>query len=351
MRRFGNSTVISTTRQWSLFAATIFAVVGLLAALSVTMTPIFTIFYGGFGLPKRAFPLLVALASGLAGGTCWWLLVERPGRLTRERGGIAGMLTGLLVHPVTWVLVLATQNVQAGHWSLAGSHSAISLFLIWGIGLVGTFTVGVGVFCGLLITVARDRLGEDEVTGRSLSRVGATTVLSGWVTVILIALSGGLFLPIFGGWLLAAPVTAFALRRLPVVRTLLARCYRLDDDSTPSDSSFLWRHVAAVLIVGGGGFLLGAAVYVALTTFLYFSVISTMTDATASSIWYYLWDNNLKLYPVLFVVISVPAALLVNRYVNFWSPVRSLRRAVGEWTVFFVIISVSYTVMFVVWFP
>lgn len=351
MVRFGDGIVVSTARQWSLLAGAVFAVVGLLAALSVTTMPIFTIFYGGFGLPKRAFPFLVGLASGLVGGTCWWLLVERPGRLTRERGGVVGLLTGLLVHPVTWVLVLAVQNLQAGRWSLSGSRSMISLFFIWGIGFVGTFTVGVGVVCGLLVTVARDRLGEDEVTGRSLSRVGATTVLSGWVTVFLIAISGGLFLPIFGGGLLAAAVTVFALRRLPVVRTFLVRCYRLDDGSMASDSSFLFRHVVATLIVGGAGFLLGAVGYLALTSFLYFSVIPSITDVTASSIWYYLWDNNLELYPVVFIVVSAPAALVVNRYVNSWAPVRTLRHAVVEWTAFFVLVSVSYTVMFVVWLP
>jgi len=351
MLRFGDGIVISTARQWSFLASVIFAVVGVLAALSLTTTPIFTVFYGGFGLPKRAFPLLVALASGLVGGACWWLLVERPRRLTRERGGIVGLLTGLLVHPVTWILVLAVQNLQAGRWSLSGSRSMISLFFIWGIGFVGTFTVVVGVVYGLLITVARDRLSEDEVTGRSLSRVGATTVLSGWVTVFLIVISGGLFLPIFGGGLLAAAVTAFALRRLPVVRTLLVRCYRLDDDSTPSDSSFLLRHVVATLIGGGVGFFLGAVGYLPLTSFLYFSVLPSITDVTASSIWYYLWDNNLELYPVVFIVICVPTALVVNRYVNSWAPVRSLRHAAVEWTAFFVMVSVSYAVTFVVWLP
>jgi|APHM01.1.fsa_nt_gi hypothetical protein len=88
MSRSVSEVVISTPRQWSLLAGITFFVAGFFAALSVTITPIFTIFYGGVGLSKQAFPLLVAVATGLVGGISWWLVVERLGRPTRERGAI-----------------------------------------------------------------------------------------------------------------------------------------------------------------------------------------------------------------------------------------------------------------------
>ena len=154
--------VISTPRQWSFLAGVTFAVAGLLAALSVTVTPIFTVFYGGVGLSTQAFPILIAVATGGDGGISWWVVVERLGRPTRERGAIVGMLTGILVHPVAWILILSVQDLQAGRWPLSGSGAAFSLFLYWGVGLVGAFTVIVGVVCGLLFTVVRGRFGENR---------------------------------------------------------------------------------------------------------------------------------------------------------------------------------------------
>lgn len=330
--------------RWALLASASFAVLGLVAAIVVTTTPIFTVFYGGVGLPKRAFPLLVGFATGMVGGFCWWLFVERASQLTRERGVLVGLVTGLLVHPLSWVLILAVQNVQAGRWPMQGGLRGTSLFLYWGLALVGTFTVLVGVAGGSLLTVARERLSNDVVTGRNLLLVGAGAVLSGWLVLALVLVLGLFFPVVFGGGLLAAGITLVALRRLPVVRTFLAKCYHIKttENSVRPGSSFRWRH-AAVLVVGVIAFLIGALGYAAVVSFLCHSVLTAITNVSTGSIHYCRWDNRLTFYPAFFIVASAPVFLVANRFVNHWAPIQSFRRTAIEWFVFLALVSASYT--------
>ncbi|MFC6993756.1 hypothetical protein ACFQH3_19780 [Haladaptatus sp. GCM10025707] len=122
------------TLRWALLATAIFTAIGGLAAAALTRTLIFLVFYGGFGLPTREFPLLAGLAAGLVGGTSWWLLVERPGHLTRERGGLVGLITGVLVHPIAWVFILGLYTIRTGVWDAEGNFLVFLLFLYWGLG-------------------------------------------------------------------------------------------------------------------------------------------------------------------------------------------------------------------------
>ncbi|ERG97383.1 MAG: hypothetical protein J07HQW2_03869 [Haloquadratum walsbyi J07HQW2] len=242
-----------------------------------------------------------------------------------------------------WVLILSVESLQAGRWPLSGSRLVFSLFLYWGLGLVGTFTVIVGVACGLFFTVVRGRFGDEEVTGRSLPIVGASTVFTGWITVFLLMLTSGVYL----GGLLAAGVTLLALRRLPVVRTFLSASYRLDNSSRAvlSEVSFRSRHVVVVSIVSTVGFFVVAVGYLLVATVLYHDVVSSLFHVTADSTWYSLWELRLYFYPAIFVIISVPIAVIVNRYVNHLSPAQSIRQAVIEWSAFFMLVSFSNTLV------
>ncbi len=209
---------------------------------------------------------------------------------------------------------------------------------------MGAFTVLIGVAGGSLLTVARERLSNDVVTGRNLLLVGAGATLSGWLVLVLVLVLGLFFPVVFGGGLLAAGITLVALRRLPVVRTFLAKCYHIEtaESSTFPSSSFRWRH-AAVLVVGVLAFLIGALGYAVLVSFLCDSVLTAITDVSTGSIHYCRWDTRLTFYPVFFVLASVPVLLVVNRFVTQSAPIRSLRRTAIEWLVFLALVSASYT--------
>ncbi|WP_276249048.1 hypothetical protein [Haladaptatus sp. YSMS36] len=339
------------TLRWALLATAIFTAVGGLAAAALTRTLIFLVFYGGFGLPTREFPLLAGLAAGLVGGTSWWLLVERPGHLTRERGGLVGLITGVLVHPIAWVFILGLYTIRTGVWDAEGNFLVFLLFLYWGLGLVGGFTVIMGVFASLLVIVARERLSKDVVTGRSLLVVGLGAVVGGWIAVTVIVILGVFALVVVGGGLLAAGVTVVALRRLPVVRTFLGWCYRVDpEESAQVRAAFRRRH-AAVLSVGVIGFLLGALGYASLVVTFCSEVLVVITQQPMGALYVCQWESRFTFYPVFFVVASTPVLLVVNRVATGFAPRRSIRRAVVEWLVFFALVSASYTVAFVVLWP
>jgi hypothetical protein len=123
-----------------------------------------------------AFAAVVVAAAGLGatvtGGALWWLAVERPGEVTRRRGGLAGAAVGVLVHPLLWTLaalaavvvglagdgsVPAATSENVGH--LAGLAGALLKLSGLSLLLSGIVTVPGGRGVGLLLVRAR-RVGR-----------------------------------------------------------------------------------------------------------------------------------------------------------------------------------------------
>lgn len=310
---------------WSVLAGLVFAALGFLTGFGAAQAPVTGLFVDEFGLPALVFSGLVALGAFLLGSGCWWLVVERPGRVTRNRGALVGLLTGLLAHPVTWVLVVAYLDLRAGRTPFGdGAFSFAFLFFHFGLAITGTFTVAFGVCGGLAVTLLRERASAESHGDRRNPFAVAVMYVVGGLLLHVVVLATSLWFPaLVGAGLLAAGTSALATRRLPVVRTFLLRSYRKPTAGL-ADGPFLVRHVAAAFGVE-----------------LLFVVGGVVAYALASPVDSFYW------YPIAFLGVALPAALALNYRRSGWEPARSLRRAALEWAAFLGVAVTSYTAAFV----
>ncbi|UPW00789.1 hypothetical protein M0R88_01480 [Halorussus gelatinilyticus] len=99
-----------------------------------------------------AFSLVI---SGPVGGGVWKLVVERSDRWSLpHRGAVAGGLTMWLTVAVVVPLVVISNNLQGAFTTGSAAFEAGALFVvgaILGAGLVGVFTIPVGVVVGYLL--------------------------------------------------------------------------------------------------------------------------------------------------------------------------------------------------------
>lgn len=51
------------------------------------------------------------LAAAITGASCWWFAIERPAKFTQMRFILAGLLCGIISHPVLWVSFLAIGSI------------------------------------------------------------------------------------------------------------------------------------------------------------------------------------------------------------------------------------------------
>ena len=111
---------------------------------------------------------LLAPASGVAsavlGVTLWWMLVARSDRWTVRRGVIAGTLTAVLAHPLTWYLLMVVTWARGGRTSLGEPTltpiEAIPASAVYGafsLLVAGIETLAIGGLCGALIVVFQRR--------------------------------------------------------------------------------------------------------------------------------------------------------------------------------------------------
>lgn len=340
--------VLRSRATWTIVAGLVFAALGYLVAFGVLQTPM-RIFVRGFVADDVPVPSLVALASFLVGGFSWWLVVERPRRVTRVRGGLAGLLTGLLAHPAMWILFLGydANDYGAYPWE-EGALTFVLLFSTWSLAFTGVVTVTLGVCAGVAVALARERTVEPaDDEPRRLGLVVGTWGVSGILTLTVLLLTAFLLPAFVLGGLLATGASALALRRLPVVRTFLLRAYLVSSDPSTTAVTrrrFLLPHLVATLL-GWVVFFLGFFGYGVLTEFLY-SLASNALPLSKQTVYY---RDRIYLYPVFAVGCSLPVVLTANHLLNHYEPARSLRRATLEWTAFLALVVATYTGTAALW--
>lgn len=337
---------------WAVLGGAFFAAVGFVVAFALLQDPVLGLFVPAGGIA----PSLVALASFLAGGSCWWLVVERPHLPTRGRGAVAGLLTGLLVHPVTWVLVFAYEDASAyadpskllsadGLNTLLG---AVALFTFFSWLIVGPVTVAVGVVAGLAFAAVHRRIEPFEsmtAAGDEGTRYWLANAIVLGVTVILLSSLVGLrgLLVLGTSGLAAGAVTLAALRRLPVVRTFFAQT---EDSSTAALSNRSFRYRYGLGMVGlGATYVLAFFGYAYVLDYLYRAILSS----ARIEVDYDVFSSILYGYPVFFAGLCLLVALALNYRRNRWRPYRSALRPVLEWGAFFVLAVAIYTLAWAVW--
>ena len=92
-----------------------------------------------------------ALAAAIVAPCFWWLVVLRHSQISQERGILAGLLSSIAVHPLTWMIFFC---IHRGNDSLYTISPAVQFFLysFWSLIACGWLTMLVGVI-GYVILV------------------------------------------------------------------------------------------------------------------------------------------------------------------------------------------------------
>ncbi|QIO21302.1 hypothetical protein [Haloarcula sp. JP-L23] len=142
------------------------------------------------------FNLPAGIGAGLIAGVLWWGLIEQPGKPTVLRGGIFGLLTVLLAHPLMWLIGGVFGHPifsSAVFGSFDGSLDTISdlnalagnvLFGAFLSLVAGSFTLLIGVVAGIMLVVLRRRLqSPDDILLRP-QRIGSAILLGSGIAVL-----------------------------------------------------------------------------------------------------------------------------------------------------------------------
>jgi hypothetical protein len=134
-------------------AALIFTPVGLLCGALIAAL--------GEGWPE--FPLYTGIATFLTTFVVWWLSVARPRQAGVARGAVAGLISGLVAHPVTWYILicfnwaLIALSIRDGPSAgqepmtpLSGLLGAL-VYSLASIVVMGWITIPVGAVVGALV--------------------------------------------------------------------------------------------------------------------------------------------------------------------------------------------------------
>jgi len=112
----------------------------------------------------RPLSIAASLAAILTSLFCWWLFILRPGRITWLRGMGVGMLSGVLVHPATWYLLILYYYCIGAKGSLGdptlNPYQAILeslVFSLWSLIIVGWFTIPLGGVGGVVLALIQRR--------------------------------------------------------------------------------------------------------------------------------------------------------------------------------------------------
>jgi len=115
-----------------------------------------------------ALPVLASVATFLTAFTVWYLYVARPRKISSYRGGVAGVVIGLLVHPVTWylfgchtwVLSLFPNPQSGGHSDVLNPFTAVLgavAFSLWSAACTGWITIPAGAVIGMVVGSWQER--------------------------------------------------------------------------------------------------------------------------------------------------------------------------------------------------
>ncbi len=142
--------------RWATVAAALFV-----AAAAVIVVPLFG--WPSLANSDGAFVVAILLAVALVGWVSW-LGVERYSGRHPVLGGVgAGILTGVLAHPVAWFLGPVVARSDLG----GGSIFLLPFMSIWSLLLLVWFTVPLGVIAGVmtgLLRVAMHRRHSQNVS-------------------------------------------------------------------------------------------------------------------------------------------------------------------------------------------
>lgn len=359
--RAGGRRLLASGVVWAALAGVVFAVAGFAVALSVVHNPVLRLFV----FSPEATPYLTALAAFLVGGPCWWLIVERPRRPTRGRGAVVGLLTGLLAHPVMWTLVFASEDpatftdpaelLTPRFWD--GLLLSVLVFTLYSLPTVGVLTVVLGIVAGLALAAGRRRVApwtleaeqDAELSERSTGFWVANATVVGVTVIVLFSLTGGVgFLVLVASGLATAVVTLVALRRLPVVRTVLTGRTAGERGATGGEESVAELTDRTFLVRYGLG-TLGLGVAYVLVFFGYGFAVDHLSNAVLPGV---SLERDLLLfygYPVLFTALCLAVALALNYRRNRWRPSTSRLRPVLEWTAFLALAVTTYTLGLSAW--
>ncbi len=113
-------------------------------------------------------PMLVIspFAGLLVGLPCWWLLIERPKRVTIGCGVVLGALSSVVAHPLMWMLLTMLSPILGEGWTIGSDlHQHIQyviLFSLIGLVYVGWITAVVGGVVGALLIRLRRVLSDNQ---------------------------------------------------------------------------------------------------------------------------------------------------------------------------------------------
>ncbi len=137
------------------------APVGLVAGIAILLIAS----AGGY----EFFILAAPLAAFLTGYGMWWLLIERPEKLSRGRGALAGALAGFVAHYLCWYILILFHNVcyhvlgrcvdslnEGPIDPLNGLWGAL-VFSLMSLLFLGIFTVGLGGLIGYFFARSQEK--------------------------------------------------------------------------------------------------------------------------------------------------------------------------------------------------
>ncbi len=123
-----------------------------------------------------AFPLYAGAAAFLTTLVVWWLYLARPGKPGVLGGAVAGLISGLVAHPVTWYVMICCNwawiLLSGGTGSSAGDDTLnpISGLLgalvlsLWSVIFMGWITIPAGALVGAVLGgwQGKNRRGGEE---------------------------------------------------------------------------------------------------------------------------------------------------------------------------------------------
>lgn len=97
--------------------------------------------------------IFAIVAAAVTGALCWWFVIERPAKFTQKRFILAGLLCGIISHPILWLLYMAVPVLsEASLQSFDLFGVMVDILSIIGVSLliVGWATSAVGAIGGWL---------------------------------------------------------------------------------------------------------------------------------------------------------------------------------------------------------
>lgn len=148
------TSIIDTSRKWSLYAGLYMFICGIVVAL--LLSDMLALLADVIGLSTRYWMVILASPAFGIGAVIWWMAIERRDSYTYFRGGTFGLVTALLTG-----LLWTAQFIR--FWGFEMAEIPIIVFLI-------VFVLGIVAIAGILTAIplmyARRRLNSEQSGGK-----------------------------------------------------------------------------------------------------------------------------------------------------------------------------------------